>query len=608
MNEQSKSIDPLTLSIIEGRLETFNEELGQRTMRQCFSYMTAHLRDLGAAFLDNQERIISVGSYMPGHSAGTDIGLKGILDYIGRDNIRPDDFIIGNDPFIVALGHVPDWTFVRPIFYEGELIFYHVFKTHQYDTGGAHMGAYYPGSFDCHGEGLLIPPLKLVEEGKLDEKVHSLILRNVRGASLMRADNLLVYTSMKKIEERVLDLLKTYGKDTVLAACDELIRRTEATVKNVISTWPAGTYRAERGIDWDGTTDKTVWLRLNLTIKPDEGLLILDFSDSDPEVDFVNITIGRTWAAMACAVAWTLPSGIPRNQGLINCMRIITKKGTVLDPVYPATSGGQVVTAGVITECALIAFGQAVPKETSALWTRHLNPKFSGKRRDRIDPRTGSIQYFDVAGFMSDGGNGAIYGYDGTDSFTPYNAAGAVLKAPVEVEEWEAPLRWLRYEFLTDATGHGQWRGGLGTHVEIVHTYDPKLWQPHDTMVMTGNFDGEKFGALGLMGGKEGKTHKMGILRRGKRVRLRTMSSGYLEPGDIVWTKSGGGGGVGDPLDREIEKVRWDLMNEYISHGVTRNVYGVVIDPQTFVVDYKATKALRQRLKRRKNEKEIQKS
>ena len=608
MNEQSKSIDPLTLSIIEGRLETFNEELGQRTMRQCFSYMTAHLRDLGAAFLDNQERIISVGSYMPGHSAGTDIGLKGILDYIGRDNIRPDDFIIGNDPFIVALGHVPDWTFVRPIFYEGELIFYHVFKTHQYDTGGAHMGAYYPGSFDCHGEGLLIPPLKLVEEGKLDEKVHSLILRNVRGASLMRADNLLVYTSMKKIEERVLDLLKTYGKDTVLAACDELIRRTEATVKNVISTWPAGTYRAERGIDWDGTTDKTVWLRLNLTIKPDEGLLILDFSDSDPEVDFVNITIGRTWAAMACAVAWTLPSGIPRNQGLINCMRIITKKGTVLDPVYPATSGGQVVTAGVITECALIAFGQAVPKETSALWTRHLNPKFSGKRRDRIDPRTGSIQYFDVAGFMSDGGNGAIYGYDGTDSFTPYNAAGAVLKAPVEVEEWEAPLRWLRYEFLTDATGHGQWRGGLGTHVEIVHTYDPKLWQPHDTMVMTGNFDGEKFGALGLMGGKEGKTHKMGILRRGKRVRLRTMSSGYLEPGDIVWTKSGGGGGVGDPLDREIEKVRWDLMNEYISHGVTRNVYGVVIDPQTFVVDYKATKALRQQLKRRKNEKEIQKS
>ena len=588
----------MTLSLIEGRLETFNEELGQRTMRQCFSYMTAHLRDLGAAFLDNKERIISVGSYMPGHAAGADVGIRRILDYIGRDNIYPDDFIIANDPFIIALGHVPDWTFVRPIFYEDEIVFYHLFKTHQYDTGGAHMGAYYPGSFDCHGEGLLIPPLKLVEAGKLDEKVHDLILRNVRGASMMRADNLLVYTSMKKIEEKVLDLLRTYGKDTVTRACDEIVNKTRAAVKRVISSWPAGTYHAERGVDWDGTTDKTVWLRLDLTIKPDEGLLIFDLSDSDPEVDFINLTIGRAWAAIVCTTAWTLPSGLPRNQGLVDCIQIITRKGTVIDPVYPATSGGQVVTANVLTECALVAFGQVVPEETSALWTRHLNPKFSGKRRDHTDPRTGSIQYFDVAGFMSDGGNGAIYGYDGTDSFTPYNAAGAVLKAPVEVEEWEAPLQWLRYEFLKDACGHGRWRGGLGTHVEILHTSDPEIYQPHDTMVMTGAFDGEKFGALGLMGGKEGKTHEMGIIRDSKDVELRTMSSAYLEPGDMLWTKSGGGGGVGDPLDRDVEKVRKDFLNEYISHQIATDVYGVVIDPQSFVVDEEATRALREKKKR----------
>jgi N-methylhydantoinase B len=174
------------------------------------------------------------------------------------------------------------------------------------------------------------------------------------------------------------------------------------------------------------------------------------------------------------------------------------------------------------------------------------------------------------------------------------------LKAPVEVEEWEAPLRWLRYEFLADATGHGRWRGGLGTHVEILHTYDPEIYQPHDTMVMTGAFDGEKFGALGLLGGMEGKTHKMGILRKGKKVRLRTMSSAYLEPADVVWTKSGGGGGVGDPLDREGEKVRWDLMNGYISLRVARNIYGVVIDPKSFVVDEEGTQTLRKKLKQKK--------
>jgi N-methylhydantoinase B len=119
-------------------------------------------------------------------------------------------------------------------------------------------------------------------------------------------------------------------------------------------------------------------------------------------------------------------------------------------------------------------------------------------------------------------------------------------------------------------------------------------------MVMTGAFDGEKFGALGLLGGMEGKTHKMGIIRKGKRVRLRTMSSAYLEPADLVWTKSGGGGGVGDPLDREVEKVRWDLMNGYISLGVARNIYGVAIDPESFVVDEEGTQTLRKKLKQKK--------
>src|SRR4030042_1873383 len=162
MNEP-KTIDPLTLSLIEGRLNSMNEELGDRVFRQAFSMVTAHIHDLGAAIFDKKERTITIGNWMPVHTAGADVALKGILDWIGRDNIHPDDFIIGNDPFIVRLGHVPDWSFVRPIFYKGELLFYHFFKTHQYDTGGAYMGAYYANLFDCHAEGLLIPPVKIIE-------------------------------------------------------------------------------------------------------------------------------------------------------------------------------------------------------------------------------------------------------------------------------------------------------------------------------------------------------------------------------------------------------------------------------------------------------------
>ncbi len=591
----AKALDPLTLSIIADRLDSFNIELGERILRQSFSYNAGHLRDLGAVLLDKKERMISIGTFMPAHTAGADIGLKAILDHIGRENILPEDLIIGNDPFIVRLGHVPDWSFVRPIFYQNELVFYQFFKSHQYDAGGAHMGAYHPALFDCHGEGLLIPPLKLMENGQTDEKVLSLILRNVRGAALMRADIMLVYASMKKVEERIIALLDAYGREAVVTACEELVDRTEAAVRKIISTWPAGTYRIERGIDWDGTTDRVIWVRLSLTIKPDEGKLIFDFSESDPQVDFINLCLGRAWVSVVAALAWTLPSDTPRNQGLVNCIEIITRPGSIIGPVYPATSGGQVVTANLVAECVLGVLGQAIPESTSAMWGRHLNPMFYGMRRDRIDPRTGVWQYYLMSTFHSDPGNGGIYGYDGTDGLGPYNDAGGVLKASVEVEEWEMPYRWLKDEFLTDGAGHGRWRGGLGTHIEMVNTYDPEKWRPHDAVVMTGNSEGEKFGALGLLGGTGGRGHQMGIIRKGKNIKLRTLSAASLHPGDILWTKSYGGGGFGDPLDRDIEAVRWDVLNEYISNRTAREIYGVVIDPKTFTVDVEATKALRKK-------------
>jgi len=461
-------VDPLTLSLVEARLNSMNQEMGDRVFRQAFSMVTAHIHDLGTALFDAKERAVTIGNWMPVHTAGADVCLKGILDWIGRENIHPDDFVITNDPFIVRFGHAPDWSFLRPMFYEGELLFYNFLRTHQYDSGGAYQGCYYPRAHDCHGEGLMIPPVKVVEGGKVDEKVFSVIHRNVRGSAMVRADNMLIFEAMRKSEKRILDLVKGYGKDTVLAAVEETLRRTEESVRRVISTWPAGTYRAERAADWDGTTDVPVWVRLALTVKPEEGQLILDFSESDPQVDYINCPRGQACAAVVSGVAWTLPSGTPRNQGLLDCLTIITKEGTILGPTYPSTTGAQSVTVGTqVTECVQMALSQIAPKETSALWSRHLSPIVSGKRRDRIDPRTKSPQVYWVSPFHSDGSSGALYGYDGVDGIGPALAAGGVVRAPVEVEEWDTQYRWLKYEFLTDSMGDGQWRGGAGTDVGI---------------------------------------------------------------------------------------------------------------------------------------------
>lgn len=371
-------------------------------------------------------------------------------------------------------------------------------------------------------------------------------------------------------------------------------------MKEVISKWPAGTYRAERAADWDGTTDKPVWVRLALTVRPDKGKLVFDFSESDPQVDFINVPLGQVWSSVASGLLWSLPSGLPRNQGFFDCMEIITKPGTVLSPEYPATSSCQSVTLGQeITECVQLALSQVVPWETPALWGRHVNPLYAGKRRDMIDPRTGTISEYTAHTFHSAPSSGASFEYDGVDGSGSSPLGGALIRAPIEVEEWYIPYRWLHYEFITDSAGAGQWRGGAGTHVESLNVYNAKVWQPLDCITMTGNADGEKFCSVGLMGGKGGTKTKLEIIRKGKRLPYRTFDLKYLKPGDILVTNSGGGGGFGDPLDREVEKVRLDALNQYISLQAARDIFGVVMTPGTFEVDDKATTALRGQMKKK---------
>lgn len=597
MNKKS-NVDPLVLAIVEARINALNLELGMRMYRQAFSVPTAHIRDLGTVLFDKNERTLSIGNFMPVHTAGSHIALAGMLEYIGRENIYPDDFIIGNDTFIVRAGHLADWSFLRPVYYEGEVVFYHYARTHQYDSGGAYPGCYFPGTYDCHGEGLMLPPVKLIERGKINESLYSAILQNVRGANMVRADNLLVYGSMKQIEERIIGLLKEYGKDTVMAALDELMDKARETVKKAISKYPAGTYYAERAADWDGTTDRPVWVRLAMTIKPEEGKIIFDFSESDSQVDFINVPLGQAWASVVSGLLWSMPPGIPPNQGLIDCVEMVTKEGTCLSPVYPATAASQAVTLGQeITECVMLAMAQVDPKETPALWGRHVNPLYVGKRRDKIDPRTGSIMEYTAHCFHAVASSGAVWGYDGADGSGSSPLGGGMVRAPIEVEEWMIPYIWHHYEFLTDSCGHGQFRGGLGTHVEAQNIYNREVWQALDCVIMSGNADGEKFGSVGLLGGTGGTKTRMEIERNGKRTHFRTMDLTYVEPEDSLITYSGGGGGVGDPLNREIENVKWDVMNEYISIKTAHDIYGVVIDQETFEVDNEATKALRSKLK-----------
>ncbi len=599
------TIDHMLIAIIERRLSSICQEVGLRAQEGSYSICTAMLGDLGSALFDGKERLITHGEWLEIHVTGAHIALKGILDYIGRDNIHPGDFIVGNDPYIVRFGHLPDWSFVRPVFYEGEIMFYLYFRSHQHDSGGMQQACYYPRAFDIHAEGLLIPPMKIFDRGELNKDAYEMILHNVRDHAMVRMDNMTLNAAMMKAEERLIELCEEYGKDAIKAAMDESISLTEKVIRDEISKWPAGEYRAEAAADSDGTLPDPVWVNLKLTIKPDVGELIFDFTDNPRQVDFINCTLGQVWASIAIPLRWALPKGLPRNHALYNCVTVLTKEGTVFDPTYPATCGNQAPCLGAqIIELTQLALSQAIPTEIPAAWTRGSNPLYSAKYLNQIDPRTGAPRYYWFLTFHANGTMGGIWDYDGWDGLGTAAGGGGMLRASLENMEWAYPWRWLRSEWLMDSCGHGQFRGGMGSWVEEINEHPIEEYRLGSIVYMTGSAHGEKFPPFGLLGGTESRGLRSWILRNGKRIRLHCLDIVLGQPGDTVITQSGGGGGVGHPLDRDVEKVRWDALNEYISVKTAKKVYGVVIDPETFEVDEKATERLRKARKRSKSYRE----
>jgi N-methylhydantoinase B len=277
---------------------------------------------------------------------------------------------------------------------------------------------------------------------------------------------------------------------------------------------------------------------------------------------------------------------------------LVTKPGTVCDPVYPQTNGAQGMTCGTqIGECVQLVMSQVVPKETCASFSRHISPIVTGKLREVIDPRTGGYKNYRMVAFTSDGGSGAMWGYDGWESVGPLINCGGAVRTPLEIAERDAPYRYLVCEWIPDSSGDGEYRGCCGTHVQLLNEHDPKFCIVGDAYLQTGNSDGEKSDNFGILGGGDAMANQ-GWIRRGNRLTVLRMEDNVpMQPGDLMETKSGGGGGVGNPLNRDIEKVQWDVLNRYVSVKKAKDVYGVVVDPKTLGVKPEASKQLREKMK-----------
>jgi N-methylhydantoinase B len=360
---------------------------------------------------------------------------------------------------------------------------------------------------------------------------------------------------------------------------------------------PDGVYHGESASDWDGKTDKPVRIKVTLTVRGDE--LTFDFDGSDPQVTFVNSPLGNTVSIVMESFYAMIDPSAPKNQGSFRPVHVIAPEGTVVNPTYPATVGACGINIGEpLMEACKIALAQAVPDMATGGFARHSCPINIGMDLDKIDLRTGSVKQYMAETFASDGSGGAMKGFDGWPGVGPGSFLGSFMRPDIEYFESEVPFRVLRYEFTRDSAGDGEYRGGPGVYVEMASDTKPG----HPSFLMTGNSDGMEVAARGPTGVDLEKLEMWIESPDGEKRMLRTMVTEPIHSGEVCFTKSPGGGGWGDPLDRDIKKVQDDVLDGFISIKKARDVYGVILDPGSLELKYEDTEESRKEMRRKNPE------
>ncbi len=586
---RAKEVDLTTLSVVWSRFESILDEIGEKVMHATQSFVMANVRDLGQVLLDPQGQIVTASCYVTSHIFKATEATQNVQRRFNNE-FHPGDFIIANDPYIIRGAHLPDWTFIRPLFYRGKLFGFFHFSGHMSDTGGFLPGGYGPGAYDIIAEGLNIPPLKVLKKGARNQDVWELLLRNVRNPTQVDMDTMLINGAFEQGEEQIVRLVDRYGLDTVKSCMKEIIEAGEKAARAELARMPDGVYHGEAGTDWDGQTDKPIWVRTKMTVEGDE--VTFDLSGSDPQATFVNSPMGTTlWAVMTAFYSMVDPS-VPKNYGSMKVVHVIAPEGTVVNPTYPATVGAcQISVGNQIMEACQLALGKAVPEMAMGAFPRHLCPIVIGMDPDVTDPRTGTIKQYFAESFASDGSGGAMNGYDGWTGVAWFPAVGNIVRPDIEIFESQVPFRIPEYRLMQDWEGAGEYRGGPGIYVEMVA--DTKPGAP--AILMTGNSDGQVVPPEGAVGGMLPKAEMWIESPNGDTRILRTMANEPVCPAEVVYTKCPGGGGWGDPLARDPQKVRDDVVDGIVTIERARDVYGVVLDPRTLDLDEKATRQLRKK-------------
>lgn len=571
MATQTK-LDPITFAVVRNGLLSAAREIYGVFKRTTMLPVLYEYNDFGMSIYDDRLNLIAEAPGLPIFVGSLDDCIDRTLKAIGgRENLRPGDILVNNHPYLTA-GQPADAALIEPIFHEGALIGFGALRAHMGDL--AAKGPYPTNSTEVYQEGLILPALKLYDEGELNEDIVKIIKANSRLPAETVGNFLAGCGSLRAGSRALRALVGKYGAETYYATIDELLDHGERVAREGISRIPDGVYVYEDYLDDDGVVfDEPVYLRCEMTI--DGSNMTVDLTGSAAErLGAINCPWGYTLTTCRFSLKRLVTADIPANSGEHRPLTVIAPERTVFNPVAPAACFVGFVTSLRLSDMIVNALAPALPDQIPA----ENGGDLVGILAFLQHPQTKRWCFF-----WDDGGigHGGKRGRDGMNALIHPMSAG-IEYLPGELLETRMPILKRRHELRRDSGGAGEFRGGLGATAEYV------LRGPGQAVSICEKSKASK--VRGIAGGHDAPDANSVVVFPGteREMRLGKRSDMTITPGDVVISNPAGGGGYGDPLRRDPAAVAWDVRNDYVSREAARTLYGVVLT-EDGAVDEEAT-------------------
>jgi len=566
--------DPFTLELFKNALFSIADEMAVTICRTTYSGVLRDNMDFSTGFTDANGKLVAQGLTIPLHLGSIPTALDSVLEHFKGD-IHPGDVFIMNDPYEGGM-HLPDVFIFKPIFVEGEQLAIAATISHQADIGGRVPGSNASDSTEIFQEGLRIPPIKLYMGGELNETMWRLIEKNVRIPIQVLGDMRAQLSACTIAENQFLELVGRFGLETTRFYMGEVIDHTERLARAAIRKLPDGEFAFEDWVDDDGI-DRDRAIRLLCKITKRDDAIKVDWAGSSEQVKgAINCTLSFTKAVSYAAIRSVLDFDIPCNEGLFRAIDVTAPPGTVTNMVLPAACAARGLTGFRMGDCVFGALAMMLKDEVGAA-------SDGGNTGVSIGGYDKSRRPFIFVDFACGSWGGRPWG-DGVQGNS--NMFANMASQSVELIESQNPIQILRYELIPDRAGAGKYRGGVPYRRDYLFTEEEAVLQVRS--------DRRRFRPYGLYGGHAGRPSR-NVLNPDKEARLLDSKlTMHLRRGDVFRHELPGGGGWGDPLDRDPSNVLSDVRNEYISVDGANRDYGVVIDTSTWIVDLVATQNLRE--------------